>query len=199
MHRRQAFTATIGGAAAALLGTRAAAARGALAPRRLQLRHAATGTRFSGIWHNGLVPDAGAMRDLSSLLADARSGAAQPFDPRALEILWELGERERIAEFTILSGTRTAASNAIVEGAADSQHLRSAALDLTLPAARLEGFAGAARALGRGGVGLYRARGFVHIDSGPLRHWGDAGGTGTARHDPLRAMAEAWAATRGRR
>jgi uncharacterized protein YcbK (DUF882 family) len=210
MHRRAACTAAVaaalaGAASAASPSPAAARSRGgSLAPRRLRLRHAATGASFAGIYHSGLAPDAVAMRELSALLADARSGTVQPFDPRAVDILWELGERERIAEFTVLSGYRTHASNAIVEGAADSQHLRAAAIDVTIPAARLAGFGAAALALGRGGVGIYQARGFVHLDSGPVRRWGDVPGGGPGRaspapQDPLSRMAEAWAATRGRR
>jgi hypothetical protein len=58
-----------------------------------------------------------------------------------------------------------------VDGAGDSFHLRAGALDIG--AANAPALAEAARALGRGGVGLYRARGFVHVDSGPVRHWGE--------------------------
>jgi uncharacterized protein YcbK (DUF882 family) len=170
------------------------------APRRLRLRHAANDAAFSGPWHNGLAPDPAAMRELSQVLADTRTGAIRPFDPRVIDILWELGERERIADFTVLSGYRTPGTNAIVEGAPDSQHMRAAALDLLIPAPRLAAFAGAALALARGGVGLYASRGFVHIDSGPVRRWADAppadGGRRAAPPDRLAPMAEAWAATR---
>jgi uncharacterized protein YcbK (DUF882 family) len=212
MHRRTACVAAV---AAALAGTARAAvaaparrpAWGGVSPRRLRLRHAATGAAFTGTYHNGLAPDPVAMRELSLLLADTRSGTVHDFDPRAIDILWELGERERMGEFTVLSGYRTPHSNAIVEGAADSQHLRAAALDLMLPAARLQGFGTTALALGKGGVGVYQAKGFIHIDSGPVRRWGDVpggGGSGSgarkpAPQDPLSRMAEAWAATRGRR
>jgi len=54
-------------------------------------------------------------------------------------------------------------------------------------------------ALGRGGVGIYAQRGFVHLDSGPVRQWGDVPSGGAAPRppaDPLARMAEAWAATR---
>lgn len=198
------LAASMPGAALAGAASPDRARRGwTLAPRRLRLRHAATGAGFAGPYHNGLVPDPGAMRELSQVLADTRTGAMRPFDPRALDILWELGERERIADFVVLSGYRTPETNTIVEGAPDSQHLRAAALDLLIPAPRLAGFGEAALALGRGGVGVYAQRGFVHIDSGPVRRWGDApaGSAGTrpaAKRDPLAAMADAWAATRRR-
>jgi uncharacterized protein YcbK (DUF882 family) len=172
-----------------------------LASRRLRLRHAATGDAFAGVYRNGVAPDPGAMRELSQVLADVRTGTVRAFDPRAIDILWQLGQRERVDDFVVLSGYRTPWSNAIVEGAPDSQHMRAAALDLTMPAPRLASFAQAALALGAGGVGVYTPRGFVHIDSGPVRRWGDVpGGDGgrAPRVDPLARMAEAWAQTRRR-
>lgn len=176
-----------------------------LAQRRLELRHAATGSRFEGPYHNGVDFDAGAMRELSIVLADTRTGTVHPFDPKAIDILWELGIKERMDAFTVLSGYRTPASNAAVHGAGDSQHLRAAALDVQIQKAKLASFSNAARALGRGGVGSYPDHGFVHVDSGPVRSWGFDNAVAVARA-PVRTpeqirldrMAEAWAQTRRR-
>ena len=179
--------------------------------RRVQLRHAHTGARFSGPYHDGRTHDLAAMADLSLVLADSRTGAVRPFDPRAIDVLWEVGQKAGAAgEFLIFSGYRTPETNALVDGAGDSQHLRAAALDVHVPAERLEGFVDTALRLGLGGVGIYAQRGFVHLDSGPVRRWGDIpanapvavaarGATAPrAPQDPLARMAEAWAATRGR-
>ncbi|PHK96101.1 twin-arginine translocation pathway signal protein [Pseudoroseomonas rhizosphaerae] len=176
-----------------------------LAQRRLELRHAATGARFEGPYHNGVDFDAGAMRELSIVLADTRTGTVRPFDPKAIDILWEVGARERMASFNVLSGYRTPASNAAVHGAGDSQHMRAAALDVQVPKAKLASFGHAALALGRGGVGSYPDHGFVHVDSGPVRSWGFDRAAGVARAPArtpeqirLDRMAEAWAQTRRR-
>jgi uncharacterized protein YcbK (DUF882 family) len=179
--------------------------------RRVQLRHAHTGARFSGPYHDGRTHDLAAMADLSLVLADSRTGAVRPFDPRAIDVLWEVGQKAGAAgEFLIFSGYRTPETNALVDGAGDSQHLRAAALDVHVPAERMEGFLDTALRLGLGGVGIYAGRGFVHLDSGPVRRWGDIpanapvavaarGATAPrAPQDPLARMAEAWAATRGR-
>jgi uncharacterized protein YcbK (DUF882 family) len=179
--------------------------------RRVQLRHAHTGARFSGPYHDGRTHDLAAMADLSLVLADSRTGAVRPFDPRAIDVLWEVGQKAGAAgEFLIFSGYRTPETNALVDGAGDSQHLRAAALDVHVPAERMEGFVDTALRLGLGGVGIYAGRGFVHLDSGPVRRWGDIpanapvavaarGATAPrAPQDPLARMAEAWAATRGR-
>jgi uncharacterized protein YcbK (DUF882 family) len=145
------------------------------------------------------------MAELSIILADTRTGAVRPFDPQAIDILWEVVRQARVGggELVVLSGYRTPETNAAVDGAGDSQHLRAGALDVHVPSAQLAGFGEAALALGRGGVGVYERRGFVHIDSGPVRRWGDvtptpAGLAGAQPDDRIARMAEAWAALRGR-
>jgi uncharacterized protein YcbK (DUF882 family) len=167
-------------------------------PRRLQLRHSATGARFSGPYFDGRAHDPAALAELSAVLADTGTGAVRPFDPEALDLLWEVAQRARLAgEIPILSGYRTPATNRAAHGVGDSQHLRAAALDVEVPAARFGNFAEAALRLGRGGVGVYASRGFIHLDSGPVRSWGTAGGAAPgapARPDPISRMAEAWAA-----
>ena len=169
--------------------------------RRLLLRHAATGARFSGPYHDGRGIDAGALAEISEVLADSRTGTVHAFDPEVLDILWETGQRARLrGEFVVVSGFRTPASNAAVCGAGNSQHLRAGALDVCVAATQIAGFGKAALDLQRGGVGVYGDRGFVHLDSGPVRRWGDVPGVAgvTAPQDPLGRMAEAWAATRQR-
>ena len=52
-----------------------AARRPGLTARRVQLRHAHTGHRFSGVYHDGRTADPMAMADLSTVLADSRTGA----------------------------------------------------------------------------------------------------------------------------
>ena len=202
-----AFAAAANAAPAA---TRRAAPRRPAGPqaRRLRVRHAHTGALFSGSYHNGRTHDLIAMSDLSLVLADSRTGAVHPFDPHAIDVLWEVTQKAgATGELLIFSGYRTPETNALVDGAGDSQHLRAAAVDVHVPAERMEGFRDTALRLGLGGVGIYAGRGFVHLDSGPVRRWGDIPSdapVATARAakppppDPLARMAEAWAATRGR-
>jgi len=140
------------------------------------------------------------MAELSTVLADSHTGAVRPFDPAAIDILWEVTTRIPLGDdLVILSGYRTPATNRAVHGAGDSQHLRAAALDVQLSSARLASFAEAALTLARGGVGVYARRGFVHLDSGPVRRWEDAGsGTRQPAQDRLNRIADAWAAASGR-
>ncbi|RAI54128.1 YcbK family protein [Roseicella frigidaeris] len=113
-------------------------------------------------------------------------------------------------EITILSGYRTPETNYAVHGAGDSQHLRAGAVDVMVAPDRIAAFGEQALRLGRGGVGIYGSRGFVHVDSGPVRRWGDvpaelqslpiaAGGPRRRldlTFDPVSRLAEAWAKTR---
>lgn len=212
MRRRTLLLGSVAPAAFAAAADAAPAARQGAprrhagpAVRRLQLRHAHTGARFTGPYHDGRTADPAAMADLSLVLADSRSGAVRPFDPRAIDVLWEVAQKAGAAgELLIFSGYRTPETNALVDGAGDSQHLRAAALDVHMPAERLAGFGETALRLGRGGVGIYAGRGFIHLDSGPVRRWGDIPSgipvtvARAAPPDPLARMAEAWASTRGR-
>jgi len=202
MHRRSLL---LGALAPAALSTPALAAqRTAPALRRLTLRHAATGARFNGVYHDGRTVDPAALADISAVLADSRSGTVHAFDPTVIDILWEVGQRARWrGEFLVVSGFRTPETNALVCGAGNSQHLTAAALDVCIPVAQLAGFAETAIGMRRGGVGVYNSRGFVHLDSGPVRRWGDVPGgpAGSsaprpAPEDPIARIADAWAAAR---
>ncbi len=189
------------GATAALATCIIPRAPRASTPKRLTLRHSATGARFSGIWHDGIRPDPVAMAELSAALADPGCEPALPFDASAVDIVWEVATRTRLAgELDIHSGYRNRRVNRAVHGAGDSQHLRASAIDLGVPNGRLPAVAEAAMKLDRGGVGVYRQRGFVHLDSGPVRSWSDGGGATGGRQrmpiDPraemLERMATAW-------
>ena len=202
MHRRSLLLGVL--APAALSTPALATQRTAPALRRLTLRHAATGARFNGVYHDGRTVDAKALADISAVLADSRSGTVHAYDPTVIDILWEAGQRARWrGEFLVVSGFRTPETNALVCGAGNSQHLSARALDVCLPAAQLTGFADAALGMRRGGVGVYASKSFVHLDSGPVRRWGDVPGgpSGSSAPaapppDPIARIADAWAATR---
>lgn len=193
------------GAAAALALPQRSHAQRAIAPRRIQFRHAATGARFDGAWHNGIAPDEAAMAELSAALADSSSIRPRPFDPAVIDIVWQVANRARLGpELVIRSGYRTPAINRAVHGAGDSQHLRAGALDIEVPAGRMPAVVEAAMKLEAGGVGVYGSRAFVHLDSGPVRHWSDgASPRGSRRiqlttNDPIARIAEAWGNSGGR-
>jgi uncharacterized protein YcbK (DUF882 family) len=171
MRRRFVFGATAACATLILPGRAQANAA-----RRITLRHAGSGARFSGTWHNGRTVDRVAMAELSLALADPGCDHAKLFDEQAVAIAWELVQRTRFdTELDINSGFRTPLVNRSANGAGDSQHLQAAALDIGVAAAKMGAVVDMALQLRRGGVGVYRSRGFVHVDSGPLRSWNEDG------------------------
>jgi uncharacterized protein YcbK (DUF882 family) len=184
MNRRWMF---LGGAALAL----AAPAVRAAVPRRLAFRHAATGASFDGPWDEA---DPSAMAALSAALADSSAIRPRPFDAEAIGILWGVSTAARLpGPLVVRSGYRTPAINAAVNGAGDSQHLRASALDVEVSAVRMPAVAGIALALGRGGVGMYPSRGFLHLDSGPVRRWSEGSARTVAPvEDRIGRIAAAW-------
>ena len=56
--------------------------------------------------------------------------------------------------------------------AQNSYHMRGKASDIRLEDLELSHLQKAAMAIGRGGVGYYPSSDFVHVDVGPVRHWG---------------------------
>ena len=162
--------------------------------RRLALRHAATGARFDGPWHDGRTPDPGAMAELSAVLADPGATPPLAFDPATIGIVWQVATQVGLeGPLEIRSGYRTPQINRRAQGAGDSLHLRASAVDLSIPARRMPAATDAALKLGRGGVGVYRQRSFIHLDSGVVRHWSD-GATGSADQQAQRVATE-WRGT----
>jgi len=176
---RRAF---LRGAALALLGLAAGPAPSralALASRRLRMLHTHTGERIDVVYaeEGALLPDA--LRALDRFLRDHRTGDVHAIDPKVLDIAWSIARAvDRPAgQFEVICGYRSARSNEMLRAtgsggvAKRSLHLAGRAIDLRLPGVDLRALHGAALALGRGGVGLYPASGFVHLDSGRPRAW----------------------------
>jgi uncharacterized protein YcbK (DUF882 family) len=138
------------------------------------------------------------MAQLSLVLADPGCDHAKLFDERAIGIAWELLQRTRFdTEIDVHSGYRTPEVNRNANGAGDSQHMQAAALDIGVAAAQIGAVLEMAMRLRGGGVGAYRTRGFVHVDSGPLRSWSEDGAVAsrtpfTARGRELERGASEW-------
>src|SRR5579884_791109 len=174
MNRRQFLSLASG-----VLGTAAWPARAALPMpmplRRLRLYNPHTGERFDGPYRDDLGPIPLAMEELSEFLRDFHSGERIAIDVRLLDFVAAVMDAVGAPEAAVLSAYRTHATNAMLArttfGVADnSQHLYGRALDLHL-GPRLEDAMLAARAMRQGGVGWYPRSHFIHLDSGPVRHW----------------------------
>ncbi|HZT20594.1 MAG TPA: DUF882 domain-containing protein [Dongiaceae bacterium] len=168
--------ALAGGAAAnGLLSPMAEAAIGA--PRRLSFYHTHTGERLTATYweKGGYVPDA--LAEIDYILRDFVNGERRIIDRRLLDLLTaihrNLGSR---APFEIISAYRSPSTNEMLRAHGDgvaknSYHLRAMAIDIRLADVPLHQLRAAAVELQRGGVGIYPASNFVHVDTGPVRYW----------------------------
>ncbi len=99
-------------------------------------------------------------------------------DPRVLDALYAIGAWLRhfgvSRPIEVLSAYRHWFYNAnVVEGAArQSFHIQGRAVDVRIHGVSPQRIAQFSKWLGAGGVGLYVANGFTHIDTGPMRAWG---------------------------
>jgi uncharacterized protein YcbK (DUF882 family) len=127
-------------------------------------------------WEQGdYIPDV--LDAVNNHLRDFRTGDVHPIDPRLLDLLDAVAAKtETKAKFQVISGYRSPATNAMLhersaEVAKKSFHMSGMAIDIRLPDVQLDHLHAAATSLGRGGVGIYSASNFVHIDVGPVRAW----------------------------
>jgi len=143
--------------------------------RSVSLINANTGETFSGQYRNGSGPLPSAMTDLAELLRDHHSNTIGPLEVPLIDLLADVMEASGQATATILSGYRTPETNARLAAttfgvAEKSQHLLGRAVDVYFEH-RLADAEKAARGMQRGGVGWYPDSRFVHLDTGPVRHW----------------------------
>lgn len=146
-------------------------------PRSLELFALHTGERLeTTYWSDGayLAP---ALDEINYLLRDHRANEIKAIDVNLLDLLErlhrELGSRE---PFHIISGYRTAATNAMLQARSEgvarhSLHVEGMAADIRVPGRSLAVLRRAATSLQGGGVGYYPRSDFVHVDVGRVRYW----------------------------
>ncbi|WP_210880081.1 YcbK family protein [Roseovarius autotrophicus] len=92
--------------------------------------------------------------------------------PEALDKLQAL--RERLGKPLIVrSAYRSPEHNRAVGGATRSKHLDGTAFDIAMANHDPAAFEAAAREVGFLGFGFYPRSGFIHVDLGPARQWGE--------------------------
>ena len=144
----------------------------------LKLVNLHTGERTAVTYRVGghLVP--GALREVNHILRDHYTDEVLAIDTKLLDLLHVLRQRLGIAQpFGVISGYRSPRTNAKLVGrsagvAKRSLHMQGRAIDIRLSGVDPRQVYKAALALGVGGVGLYSASDFVHVDTGRFRHWG---------------------------
>jgi uncharacterized protein YcbK (DUF882 family) len=121
--------------------------------------------------------DEEALKQINHLMRDWREQEPTRMDPAVIDLLWEVhrevGAKEPI---WVVCGYRSPDTNAQLRrrssGVAKfSHHMSGKAIDFYIPGVPIEQVRAAGLRAQRGGVGIYPSSGFVHMDTGNVRHW----------------------------
>ncbi|RLA21784.1 MAG: Twin-arginine translocation pathway signal [Gammaproteobacteria bacterium] len=118
-----------------------------------------------------------ALRDISYLLRDHRTGDVLAMDPGLIDLLYDLkGVLGTEQPLQVISGYRSPKTNAALHKnssgvASKSLHMQGKAIDICIEGVDTRDIQKAAISLARGGVGYYPRSNFVHIDTGRVRAW----------------------------
>ena len=111
-------------------------------------------------------------RSFSPAEIACRGTGALKLDTEAMDRLQAL--RDALGKpMLVLSGYRSPAHNKAVGGAPASKHMDGTAFDIAMANHDPAAFEAAARKAGFLGFGFYPGSGFMHIDLGPAREWGE--------------------------
>lgn len=145
--------------------------------RELVIHNLNTGEKVSAsYWENGRYLKDG-MAELNHVLRDHRRNEVIDMDPHLFDQLFLLQHKlGRKGYFELISGYRSAQTNnrkrKVSRGVAKhSYHTLGQAVDVRVPGVALNHLRQAALQLQVGGVGYYPRDNFVHLDTGPIRHW----------------------------
>jgi len=150
---------------------------GAAADRALEFYNTHTDERLSTTYWAGGQYVPGALADINFILRDFRANEIKAIDVALLDLLHRLHASLDTSEpFHVISGYRTAATNAMLHSASEgvalhSLHIEGMAIDIRVPGRDLPVLRRAALALRGGGVGYYPHSDFVHVDVGRVRTW----------------------------
>jgi uncharacterized protein YcbK (DUF882 family) len=175
--RRTLLRAGLAAAATGLLPATGAWASLPSGDRTLAFHNTHTDESLKATYWRGNTADRGALRDINYILRDFRSGDVHPIDLQLLDLLTELHQRAGSKQpFQIISGYRSPRTNAMLAEASNgvakhSMHLEGKAIDIRLADVQLRDLRDTAAAMKRGGVGIYPASDFVHVDTGRVRYW----------------------------
>lgn len=145
--------------------------------RILAMNNLHTGETLETCYFNGVRYVRAELDRLNHICRDFRRNEVHPMDKNLFDQISEiqslLGTQ---AEVQIISGYRSPATNEMLRThssgvAKKSFHMLGQAIDFRLDGVQLSQVREAAIELGAGGVGYYPSSDFVHIDTGPVRHW----------------------------
>lgn len=152
--------------------------RGSGDVRRIRMYSGRTGESLDTIyWIEGeYIPEV--LKEINHFMRDWRTDDTVKMDLRTVDIMAAAHSLMDVSEpYMLLSGYRSAKTNAMLRSnssgvARNSLHMKGQAADLRLKSRSVGQMAKAAEACASGGVGRYSRSNFVHMDCGPVRHWG---------------------------
>jgi len=152
--------------------------RGAGDVRRIRMYSGRTGESLDTIyWIEGEYISE-VVKEINYFMRDWRTDDKTKMDLRTVDIMAAAHSLMDVSEpYMLLSGYRSAKTNAMLRSqssgvARNSLHMKGQAADLRLKSRSVGQMAKAAEACASGGVGRYSRSNFVHMDCGPVRHWG---------------------------
>lgn len=152
--------------------------RGAGDIRRIRMYSGRTGESVDTIyWIEGKYIKE-VLKEVNFFMRDWRTDDQHTMDARTLDIMAASHRLLDVSEpFMLLSGYRSPKTNAMLRSrssgvAKHSLHMEGMAADLRLKSRSVGQMARAAETCASGGVGRYSGSNFVHMDCGPVRHWG---------------------------
>ena len=145
--------------------------------RTLKFYHTHTGLSLETTYFVNDSYNLDALQDLKVFLADWRDARQHDIDPKLLDILWQIQQQTGNDDvFEVISAYRSPQTNEMLRKtspgvAGSSQHVVGKAIDVRLRGLDTQVLRDTAWQLHLGGVGLYTASDFVHIDTGRPRFW----------------------------
>lgn len=150
--------------------------RGNAATQFLVMRNPNTGETIDVTFQDARGFLGEALSALDRFCRDWRAEAVVAMDRALFSLLAAVQRRAEFREIEMLSAYRTPATNAWLatldyDVARNSLHMQGRAIDFRIPGVALADLADWATEEGAGGLGIYPASGFVHVDTGPRRRW----------------------------
>jgi uncharacterized protein YcbK (DUF882 family) len=153
------------------------ASTGSSGDRTLSFYNTHTDEKLTATYLRGSNFDKGALKDINHILRDFRTGDVFAMDLKLLDLLTELHQKTGSKQpFQIISGYRSPKTNSMLSAESNgvakrSMHLDGKAIDIRLSDVKLQTVHDTAVSMKRGGVGMYVASNFVHVDTGRVRYW----------------------------
>ncbi len=177
LNRRRFLTHTACGVLCSAFVPQLAFAGSPAKEKIISMNNLHTGETLTSCYFDGRQYIESELDKIDHLCRDFRRNEIFPIDR---QLLSQLNAIQRILgvnkEVQIISGYRSPATNEMLRSqsggvAKKSYHMQGKAIDFRLPGVELSQVRKAALSLNAGGVGYYPESNFVHIDTGPVRHW----------------------------